>query len=196
MQGGRTLAVHVVTLKFQPVIGIACPWRAMPRQQSSFPAIPSMDLTLILGPMKSGKSFDLISHFAPLQYTDISFGLFQSARNQRDATIFSRTGSSLAATKLASLAALLDQEYEIVGIDEVHMFAPGGSGNRWHADRPGRAGGCQRPGYGLPRQTHAHGPASAGTWPRRCSLSARRVRGMPPAERHAYPGVQRHRAAG
>lgn len=83
-----------------------------------------MDLTLILGPMKSGKSFDLISHFAPLQYTDIPFGLFQSARNQRDATIFSRTGSSLAASKLASLAPLLDAEYAIVGIDEIHMFAP------------------------------------------------------------------------
>ncbi|HEY3412345.1 MAG TPA: thymidine kinase [Armatimonadota bacterium] len=83
-----------------------------------------MDLTLILGPMKSGKSFDLISHFAPLQYTDISFGLFQSARNQRDASIFSRTGSSLAATKLSSLAPLLEQQYEIIGIDEVHMFAP------------------------------------------------------------------------
>lgn len=83
-----------------------------------------MDLTLILGPMKSGKSFDLISHFAPLQYTDISFGLFQSVRNQRDASIFSRTGSSLAATKLASLAPLLEQQYEIIGIDEIHMFAP------------------------------------------------------------------------
>jgi thymidine kinase len=83
-----------------------------------------MDLTLILGPMKSGKSFDLISHFAPLEYTDIPFGLFQSARHVRDATIRSRTGAGLAAEKLSSLAPLLDRDYQVVGIDEVHMFAP------------------------------------------------------------------------
>jgi thymidine kinase len=74
--------------------------------------------------MKSGKSFDLISHFAPLQYTDIRFGLFQSVRHTRDSTILSRTGAGLAAEKLSTLAPLLEGDYEVIGIDEVHMFAP------------------------------------------------------------------------
>ena len=83
-----------------------------------------MDLTLILGPMKSGKSFDLISFFAPLQYTDIPFTLYQSARNVRDEQIYSRNGIGLKAQKVASLQELLPATSQIIGIDEVHMFDP------------------------------------------------------------------------
>lgn len=81
-----------------------------------------MDLTLILGPMKSGKSFDLISHFAPLQYTDISHILYQSNRNVRDEKILSRNGVGIEAKKISSLQEALEKNYSVIGIDEVHMF--------------------------------------------------------------------------
>lgn len=84
-----------------------------------------MSLTLILGPMKSGKSFDLISQFAPLAYTSTRYALFQPERNVRDEGIASRSGLSLQATKVPDLACILDDVYRVVGIDEMHMFAPG-----------------------------------------------------------------------
>ena len=81
-----------------------------------------MELTLILGPMKSGKSFDLISHFAPLKYTNIPFALYQSAKNVRDAEIWSRNGISLEAKKVHDLSETLASCAKVIGIDEVHMF--------------------------------------------------------------------------
>jgi len=42
-----------------------------------------MELILILGPMKSGKSFDLISYFMPLKYTNINFSLYQADQKQK-----------------------------------------------------------------------------------------------------------------
>ncbi len=74
--------------------------------------------------MKSGKSFDLISHFSPLKYTHTSFGLFQPVRNVRDNKIESRSGLFLDAVKIQSLSEIVDREYSVVGIDEVHMFDP------------------------------------------------------------------------
>lgn len=86
-----------------------------------------MELTLILGPMKSGKSFDLIRHFAPLAYTNIPFELFQSARNVRDEHIASRGGAVIQARKVERIPD--DTEARIVGIDEMHMFAPDNAEN-------------------------------------------------------------------
>lgn len=83
-----------------------------------------MELSLILGPMKSGKSFDLISYFAPLRFTKKKFALFQSDRNVRDGQIESRNGAFLAAQKISSFADVVGAGYEIIGIDEIHMFAP------------------------------------------------------------------------
>lgn len=83
-----------------------------------------MDLTLILGPMKSGKSFDLISYFAPLQYTDIPHILYQSNRNVRDEHISSRNGVIIKAKKVNSLNEALGEKFSVVGIDELHMFNP------------------------------------------------------------------------
>ena len=72
--------------------------------------------------MKSGKSFDLISYFAPLKYTDIPHILYQSARNVRDEHISSRNGVIIEAKKVSSLADALDKNFAVVGIDELHMF--------------------------------------------------------------------------
>lgn len=83
-----------------------------------------MDLTIILGPMKSGKSFDLISYFAPLQYTNIPHVLYQSNRNVRDEHISSRNGVIIKAKKINSLSEALDENFSVVGIDELHMFDP------------------------------------------------------------------------
>lgn len=83
-----------------------------------------MDLTLILGPMKSGKSYELISYFAPLSYTRLKFGLYQSVRNVRDAFIESRNGVKLEAKKINSLFDIINDDVEVVGIDEIHMFQP------------------------------------------------------------------------
>lgn len=81
-----------------------------------------MGLKLILGPMKSGKSFELIGYFAPLTYTDISFALYQSSKNVRDENIWTRNGMQLEAKKVDNLDEAMDKEYEIIGIDEIHMF--------------------------------------------------------------------------
>ncbi len=83
-----------------------------------------MDLTLILGPMKSGKSFDLISFFAPLKYSNVPFGLYQSMRNVRDEHIFSRNGTIIEAKKIQHLSDILPSDAKVVGIDEIHMFQP------------------------------------------------------------------------
>ena len=81
-----------------------------------------MELILILGPMKSGKSLELISHFAPLKYTDIPFALFQPAKNVRDEHIWARDGITLEAKKVDTLAGVIEDRVQVVGIDEMHMF--------------------------------------------------------------------------
>ncbi len=83
-----------------------------------------MSLTLILGPMKSGKSYELISFFAPLTYTKLKFGLYQSVHNVRDSFLTSRNGVKLEAKKINSLREILNDDVEVIGIDEIHMFEP------------------------------------------------------------------------
>ena len=72
--------------------------------------------------MKSGKSFELISYFAPLRYTDIPHVLYQSSRNVRDEHISSRNGIIIAAKKVNTLSEALEKNFSVVGIDELHMF--------------------------------------------------------------------------
>lgn len=81
-----------------------------------------MELILILGPMKSGKSLELISYFAPLKYSNITYELFQPAANVRDTEIRTRNGIALKAKKISSLKEILKSKAKIVGIEEIHMF--------------------------------------------------------------------------
>lgn len=81
-----------------------------------------MEFILILGPMKSGKSFDLINYFSPLKYTNESFALYQPERNVRDEGICSRDGIQLDAKKVPNLKKALEDNFSVVGIDEMHMF--------------------------------------------------------------------------
>ncbi len=83
-----------------------------------------MDLTVIMGPMKSGKSYDLISFFAPLKYTALPYALYQSARHVREANVTSRNGSLLPAKRIHTLTEILGNGCKIVGIEEMHMFPP------------------------------------------------------------------------
>ncbi|OGH85793.1 MAG: hypothetical protein A2294_02390 [Candidatus Magasanikbacteria bacterium RIFOXYB2_FULL_38_10] len=83
-----------------------------------------MNLTLILGPMKSGKTLELISRISPLKFMPVKFALFQPVRNVRDNEVESRAGAVLFGQKIKNLKEILDHDLEIVGIDEVHMFLP------------------------------------------------------------------------
>jgi thymidine kinase len=82
----------------------------------------NMALTLIIGPMKSGKSLEMISHFNHLQYTNIPFQVYQPIKDVRNENVWSRTGLSIDCQKISSLYDILKEEFKIVGIDEVHMF--------------------------------------------------------------------------
>jgi thymidine kinase len=82
----------------------------------------AVDLTVILGPMKSGKSLELVSLLSPLQYTNVRHRIYQSARHVRDTGVVSRSGAALATVKTTTLTAALDSDVDVVGIDEVHMF--------------------------------------------------------------------------
>lgn len=82
-----------------------------------------MKLILIMGPMKSGKSFELINYFAPLKYTKKKFALFHPVENIRDEQINSRNGIQIESTKISTVKNILDRDYDVIGIDEIHMFS-------------------------------------------------------------------------
>jgi len=81
-----------------------------------------MELVLILGPMKSGKTLDLIGYFSFLQHTTKPFLLIQPMRNVRDEQIHTRHGIAMEAVKVKKLADADVNGSVIVGIDEMHMF--------------------------------------------------------------------------
>lgn len=72
--------------------------------------------------MKSGKSFDLISHIAPLKYTTLPHVLYQSARNVREDNVTSRNGANLESVKVDSVSDAIGKGYIVIGIDEIHFF--------------------------------------------------------------------------
>src|SRR3989339_1611863 len=77
-----------------------------------------MKLTLILGPMKSGKSFELINYFAPLKYTKQNFALFYPASNVRDEQINSRNGVYIESVKIQTIKNLIDGDY-VIAINQI-----------------------------------------------------------------------------
>lgn len=80
-----------------------------------------MGLTLIIGPMKSGKSLELIARVAPYEFADKKVLYIQSNKDVRDKGITSRIGLNTNATQVASLADVKNG-VDVIGIDEVHMF--------------------------------------------------------------------------
>lgn len=87
-------------------------------------SVPRVSFTLILGPMKSGKSLELISLLSPLEHSNVSHTVYQSARHGRDDGVVSRVGGVLKTRRVDSLGQALDEPVQVVGIDEVHMFGP------------------------------------------------------------------------
>ena len=81
-----------------------------------------MALTLIIGPMKSGKSLELIARLSPYEYTANKIILFQPQQNVRDVSVVSRSGLKKDSIKVHSLAEVVDTPEDVIGIDEVNMF--------------------------------------------------------------------------
>lgn len=84
--------------------------------------VAGMDLTVILGPVKSGKTLELVSLLSPLPYSTVTHRVYQSARHRRDTGVVSRTGDALSTTRVTDLSVALTEPVEVVGVDEVHMF--------------------------------------------------------------------------
>lgn len=82
-----------------------------------------MALTLIIGPMKSGKSLELIARVAPHRYAQKEILYVQAARHVRDEGITSRLGLTTKAIKATSLTDIADN-FDVIGVDEAHMFSP------------------------------------------------------------------------
>lgn len=80
-----------------------------------------MAFTLIYGPMKSGKSLELISRVAPYTFAQRKVVYAQPAKNVRDAGISSRLGVMTKAFSVDSLSEITD-DFDVIGIDEIHMF--------------------------------------------------------------------------
>ena len=77
--------------------------------------------TLILGPMKSGKSQELVASVKPYEYADQQVMYVQPEANVRDQEIRSRLGVAATALSIQSLRNI-EQSFDVIGIDEVHMF--------------------------------------------------------------------------
>lgn len=82
-----------------------------------------MSLNLILGPMKSGKSLEIISVTSPLIHTNRKILYVNSKTNTRDKGISSRTGISIDAISVSALNDIKD-DFDVIVIDEIHMFNP------------------------------------------------------------------------
>ena len=80
-----------------------------------------MAFTLIIGPMKSGKSLELIARVAPYEFAAKKVVLVQPTKNVREDKIQSRTGVSAKALKVSNLEQIKD-DFDVIGIDEIHMF--------------------------------------------------------------------------
>jgi thymidine kinase len=73
--------------------------------------------------MKSGKSLELIARVAPYEFADQKVLYVQPHANTRDAGIRSRLGINTNAVSVASLSEITEP-FDVVGIDEIHMFDP------------------------------------------------------------------------
>ena len=80
-----------------------------------------MGLTLIIGPMKSGKSLELIARVAPYEFANKKVLYVKSSKDVRDQGITSRAGINTKAVHVSSLSEVKNH-VDVIGIDEVHMF--------------------------------------------------------------------------
>ncbi len=83
-----------------------------------------MSLVLIVGPMKSGKSTELISRVSIYTHSDLRALWVQSALNVRDNGIWSRLGVEIDAEKVDSLKYIDAEGFDVIAVDEIFMFPP------------------------------------------------------------------------
>ena len=81
-----------------------------------------MSLVLIVGPMKSGKSLELIARMSAYSHSNLKSLLVQPSLNVRDEGIRSRAGTELEAEKVDSLKYIDAEGYDVIGVDEIFMF--------------------------------------------------------------------------
>jgi thymidine kinase len=80
-----------------------------------------MALTLILGPMKSGKSLELIARVAPYEFAKKKVIYVMSKKDKRPGGLSSRIGVDTKAIRVDSLKEI-NNGFDVIGIDEVFMF--------------------------------------------------------------------------
>lgn len=80
-----------------------------------------MALTLIVGPMKSGKSLELIARVAPYEFAEKKVLYLQPHKDVRDEGITSRAGINTKAKRVNSLAEV-NNGFDVIAVDEINMF--------------------------------------------------------------------------
>lgn len=80
-----------------------------------------MAFAFITGPMKSGKSLELIARVEPFRFAKKKVLYLQPKLNTRESDITSRSGVNIGARVVSSLQEV-DDSFDVVGIDEIHMF--------------------------------------------------------------------------
>ena len=80
-----------------------------------------MTFVFITGPMKSGKSLELIARVAPFAFADKKILYVSPGRNVRESNVQSRLGINAEAMVASSLSEI-PSTFDVVGVDEVHMF--------------------------------------------------------------------------
>lgn len=80
-----------------------------------------MSLTLIVGPMKSGKSLELIARAEPYTFANKKVVYVKPLRDVRGEDIASRIGIRTAAVEVESLLEL-DESFDVLAVDEAHML--------------------------------------------------------------------------
>lgn len=79
-------------------------------------------LTLIIGPMKSSKSYELIARTEPFRYANKSIMYIKPKRDVRSSEVKSRLGTSVEAVEYDEIP-LATPVCDVIAIDEAHMFS-------------------------------------------------------------------------
>jgi thymidine kinase len=80
-----------------------------------------MAFTLIVGPMKSGKTLELVARTAPYEFAKKKVTYIKPIKDVRSKSIASRAGINAKAVQVNSLADV-NIVADVIGIDEIHMF--------------------------------------------------------------------------
>ena len=80
-----------------------------------------MAFVFITGPMKSGKSLELIARVVPFEYADKKILFVNPKKNVRESNVTSRLGIDASSQVVSSLQEVGD-DFDVIGVDEIHKF--------------------------------------------------------------------------